>query len=117
MKDTRNTGPASPLKAAVDALLLPIRGVEALEMSGMPAYFINKRMFACIANGGVGIRLPAGDAANLQFSNKHASPFQPKGMPSTREWVQLSHENVADYEQDREIFLASVEFVKNDRKR
>jgi hypothetical protein len=107
----------SGLKSAMDAMLLPLRGVEAAEMSGMPAYFINKRMFACICNGGVGIRLPASDAANLQFSNKNASPFQPKGMPSTREWVQLNHENVADYEQDREIFLASFEFVKNDRKR
>lgn len=104
-------------KAVLDSLLLPIHGVEAGEVSGMPAYFINKRMFACIANGGVGIRLPASTAANLQFSNKNVFPFTPKGVPATREWVQLNHENLADYEQDREIFLASVEFVKNDRKR
>jgi hypothetical protein len=102
-------------KAVLDALLLQIRGVEAGEMSGMPAYFINKRMFACIANGGVGIRLAASTAANLQFSNQNASPFQPKGIPSTREWVQLTHENPADYEKDRDLFLASVEFVKAQR--
>ena len=101
-----------PYKAVLDALLLPIRGVEAGEMSGLPAYFVNKRMFACIANGGVGIRLAASTAANLQFSNKHASPFQPKGIPSTREWVQLTHEDPAAYEKDRDLFLASIEFVK-----
>ena len=106
---------SSAHKAVLDSLLLPIRGVEAGEMAGMPAYFINKRMFACIANGGVGIRLPASDAANLQFSSEHASPFQPKGMPATREWVQLSRENSADYEKDKALFLASFEYVKNAR--
>jgi hypothetical protein len=37
-------------------------------------------------------------------------------MPSTREWVQLNHENSADYTKDRELFVASIEFVKADRK-
>ena len=86
-------------------------------MSGLPAYFINKRMFACIHGDGVGIRLPAATAANLQFSNQNAFPFQPKGMPSTREWVQLNHEDSADYAKDLELFVASIEFVKGDRKR
>jgi len=81
-------------------------------MSGLPAYFVNKRMFACIHGGGVGIRLPASTAANLQFSNQNAFPFQPKGMPSTREWVQLNHQNSADYAKDMELFAASIEFVK-----
>jgi hypothetical protein len=99
-------------KAVLDSLLLPIRGVEGGQMSGLPAYFVNKRMFACIHGSGVGIRLPAATAANLQFSNQNVFPFQPKGMPSTREWVQLNHENSADYANDMEIFTASIEFVK-----
>jgi hypothetical protein len=103
-------------KAVLDSLLLQIPGVEAGEMSGLSAYFINKRMFACIHGGGVGIRLPAATAANLQFSNQNVFPFQPKGMPSTREWVQLNHENSADYTKDMDIFVASVEFVKADRR-
>ena len=104
-------------KAVLDSLLLQIPGVEAGEMSGLAAYFINKRMFALICNGGVGIRLPASTAANLQFSNRNVSPFQPKGIPSTREWVQLNHEDSASYEKDRDLFLASIEFVKAARTR
>jgi hypothetical protein len=104
-----------PHKAVLDSLLLQIHGVEAGDMAGLAAYFVNKRMFACLCNGGVGIRLPAATAANLQFSNKNVFPFQPKGMPSTREWVQLNHEDSASYEQDRELFLASIEFVKTQR--
>jgi hypothetical protein len=102
-------------KAVLDMLLLQIPGVEAGEMSGLAAYFINKRMFACICNGGVGIRLPASTAANLQFSNQNVFPFQPKGIPSTREWVQLNHEDSASYEKDKDLFVASVEFVKTQR--
>jgi hypothetical protein len=102
-------------KAVLDILLLQIPGVEAGDMSGLAAYFINKRMFACICNGGVGIRLPASTAANLQFSNQNVFPFQPKGIPSTREWVQLNHEDSASYEKDKDLFVASVEFVKTQR--
>ena len=104
-------------KAVLDSLLLQIPGVEGGEMTGFPAYFVNKRMFACIYGSGVGIRLPATAAANLQFSKAYVAPFQPNGRPSSREWVQLNHENPADYEKDVDIFLASVEFVKADRKR
>ena len=111
--DPAGAGP----KAVLDTLLLAVRGVEAGEMSGMAAYFINKRMFACICNGAVGVRLPAATAANLQFSSGHVSPFTPKGVPATREWVQLNRDNPADYEKDKDVFMASVEFVKNDRKR
>ena len=100
-------------KAVLDALLLPIRGVEGGEMVGLAAYFVSKRMFACIQGAGVGIRLPAATARELQFSRKDVSPFQPKNMPATREWVQLDHEDPADFRKDEALFLASIEFVKN----
>lgn len=103
------TGP----KAILDSLLLPIRGVEGGEMAGLTAYFVSKRMFACIHGPAVGIRLPAATARELQFSRKDVSPFQPKSMPATREWVQLDHEDPADFRKDEALFLASIEFVKN----
>lgn len=99
-------------KAALDSLLLKIRGVEAADMTGLPAYFVGKKMFACICNGGVGIRLSTSEAANLQFSNGNVVPFEPKGRPSTREWVQINHDNSADYEKDLPLFEASIAFVR-----
>ena len=81
-------------------------------MTGLLAYFVGKKMFACICNGGVGVRLPAANAADLQFSKDGVVPFQPKGMTSTREWIQINHENSADYEKDLEIFQSSIAFVK-----
>jgi hypothetical protein len=99
-------------KAILDSFLLKLPGVEAGDMTGLCAYFINKRMFACICNGGVGIRLPASMAAELQFSRDNVVPFQPKGRSSTREWIQINRAELADYEKDLEIFKSSIEFVR-----
>ena len=99
-------------KQVLDAMLLQLQGVEAGEVTGLLAYFVGKKMFACICNGGVGVRLPAADAANLQFSKEGVVPFQPKGMQSTREWIQINHESSADYERDLDIFKSSIAFVR-----
>lgn len=99
-------------KLAIDTLLLKIPGVEAADMSGMPAYFVNKKMFACIHGSGVAIRVPVATATELQFSRNDVVPFQPHGKPSSREWIQVNHESSADYEQDLELFHKSIEFVK-----
>ncbi|TSA15642.1 MAG: hypothetical protein D4R74_06110 [Betaproteobacteria bacterium] len=100
-------------KRALDAMLLKIAGVEGGEMTGLFAYFVAKKMFACICNGGVGVRLPAAEAANLQFSNGNVVPFEPKGRKSTREWIQINHEDSTDYEKDLEIFKSSIAFVRS----
>lgn len=99
-------------KRVLDDMLLKLSGVEAGEMTGLLAYFVGKKMFACICNGGVGVRLSASAAANLQFSKGNVVPFEPKGRKSTREWIQINHENSADYERDLEIFQSSIAFVR-----
>jgi hypothetical protein len=98
-------------KAVLDSLLLKIAGVTAGEMTGLYAYFINRRMFARISGSGVGVRLPTATAAALHSSNKNVVPFHPMRRNSTREWIQINHENSRDYEKDLEIFRASIEYV------
>jgi len=93
-------------------MLLKLSGVEAGEITGLLAYFVGKKMFACICNGGVGVRLPAAETANLQFSRDNVVPFEPKGRKSTREWIQINRKDSADYAQDLEIFKASIAFVR-----
>jgi hypothetical protein len=107
----------SRLKAALDPILLKIPGVEAGEVTGLLAYFVNGKMFACIFAGAVGVRLPLSAATELQFSKDYVAAFQPKGRASTREWVQLSHADLAAYEKDLEIFQASIDFVKSAKSR
>ena len=109
--------PESSRKAQIDALLLKLPGVSARKISGLDAYFVSDKMFACISGDGVGLRLPVATATELQFSRDNVVPFQPGGTASTREWIQIDRAEAAEYEKDLELFRASVEFVKVARTR
>jgi hypothetical protein len=104
-------------KAQIDAVLRKLPGVSARKINRLDAYFVNDKMFACISGRGVGLRLPVAMATELQFSRDNVVPFQPGGVASTREWIQIDREDAAEYEKDLELFQASIEFVKGARAR
>ena len=99
-------------KSQIDAVLLQIPGVTTKKIGGLDGYFVNDRMFACISGNGVGIRLPVATARELQFSRENVTSFQPGGMASTKEWIQIDRADAAEYAKDLELFQASVDFVK-----
>ena len=103
-------------KALIDALLLKLPGVSARKINGLDAYFVSDKMFACISGRGIGLRLPVATATELQFSRENVVPFQPGGMASTREWIQIDRALAAEYEKDLELFQASLDFVKAGRR-
>jgi hypothetical protein len=105
----------SDRKAKIDALLLRLPGVSARKINGLDAYFVSDKMFACISGNGVGLRLPTATATELQFSRKDVVPFQPGGMASSREWIQIDRAEAAEYEKDLKLFQTSLEFVKTGR--
>ncbi len=109
--------PKSSPKAQIDALLLRLPGVSARKINGLDAYFVSDKMFACISGDGVGLRLPAATVTELWFSRDNIVPFQPGGMASSREWIQINRADMADYEKDLELFQTSLEFVKSARTR
>ncbi len=111
------SSPESIRKAQIDVVLLKLPGVSTRKINGLDAYFVSDRMFACISGQGVGLRLPAGTATELQFSRDNVVPFQPAGLGSSREWIQIDRAEAADYEKDLELFRASLEFVKAGRTR
>jgi hypothetical protein len=110
---TAKKPPADPRKALIDPVLLSLPGVVGKKINGLDAYFVNDRMFACISGEGVGLRVPAAMANELQFSRENVGAFQPAGMPSSREWVQVNRADAADYAKDLELFQAAHAFVKN----
>ena len=110
------TEPAkSERKAQIDALLLALPGVSARKINGLDAYFVSDKMFACISGEGIGLRLPVAAATELHFSRNDVVPFQPGGIASTREWIQINCADVADYEKHLPLFQSSLEFVKTGR--
>ncbi|HEU5178201.1 MAG TPA: hypothetical protein VFU24_12185 [Burkholderiales bacterium] len=98
-------------KEQIDALLLKLPGVSGRKINGLDAYFVADRMFACISGEGVGLRLPVAVATEVQFSKDNVVPFQPKGLPSSREWIQINRADATDYEKDLALFQASRDFV------
>lgn len=115
MATSKKTPKPVTRESTIEAIITKIPGVVAKKMGGLDAFFVNDRMFACIHGKGVGLRLPAAVATELQFSRDNVSPFQPAGMPSSREWVQIDREDAAQYESDLELFRASFDFVKGTR--
>lgn len=109
--------PKSIRKAQVDALLLQLPGVTARKINGLDAYFVSDKMFACISGNGIGLRLPVAAATELQFSRDNVVSFQPGGIASTREWIQIDRAEATDYEKDLDLFRSSIEFVKGGRTR
>jgi len=109
--------PESRRKAQLDALLLALPGVSGRMINGLDAYFVSDKMFACISGNGVGLRLPVATVTELSFSRGDVVPFQPGGMASTREWVQINRTAAADYAEDLPLFRKSIEFVKAGRTR
>ncbi len=104
-------------KSQIDEILLKLPGVVGKKINNLDAYFVSDKMFACISGSGVGLRLPAATATELQFSRDNVMPFQPGGLASTREWIQIDRANAADYAKDLELFQASLDFVRNTRSR
>jgi hypothetical protein len=104
-------------KAQIDAVLLQLPGASARKINNLDAYFVSDKMFACISGNGVGLRLPAATATELQFSRDNVFPFQPGGIASSREWIQIDRADAADYAKDLDLFKASLEFVKAGRAR
>jgi hypothetical protein len=104
-------------KAAIDALLLKLPGVSTRKINRLDAYFVSDRMFACISGSGIGLRVPAAMARELQFSRDDIVEFQPRGLASSREWIQINRADATEYEQDLQLFQASIEFVKASRSR
>jgi hypothetical protein len=109
--------PESSRKAQIDAVLLKLPGVSTRKINRLDAYFVSDKMFACISGHGVGLRLPAATATELQFSRDNVVPFQPAGLASSREWIQIDRAEATEYEKDLDLFRASIEFVKAGRSR
>ena len=97
-------------KKVLDAILLQIPGVVAGRMFGYPAYYTHGKLFACIYEEGVGIKVPESVAGSL-VGRKGIVRFQPKGRKPMKEWIQINRERSGDYRMDQEILKISIDHV------
>jgi len=102
--------PNPAIKAELDDLLLPLPGVTAGQMFGLPAYYAGGKLFACVYGDGVGVKVPA-PLAQALLARNDVIPFQPMGRPKMREWVQINRAVPSDYRLDLETFEAALDFA------
>jgi hypothetical protein len=57
-------------------------------MFGFPAFFVERRMFACICGDEVGVKLPEMRVRRI-LESKQARPFRPYGKPAMRQWLAI----------------------------
>ena len=100
------------VKSVVDEILLQFPGVVEGQMFGYPAYYLNKKMVACVYEDGVGLKVPETTATEL-LEKAHITYFQPLGRRKMREWIQIDHTDPQDFLQDQSIFEASVNYLRS----
>jgi TfoX/Sxy family transcriptional regulator of competence genes len=100
------------IKDHLDSFLLALPGVTAGKMFGYPAYYVGKKLFACVYEDGVGIKVPE-NLANDLIKNEGITYFQPLGRPKMKQWIQIqiNQGNSEDYYKYIEVFKVSIEFV------
>jgi len=103
------------VKASLDSFLLEVQGVTPGKMFGYPAYYVGKKLFACVYGDGVGIKVPESLAKEL-IGSEGIIDFRPMGRAKIREWIQINRQNPEDYLNDRQIFKASIEYVSKSLK-
>jgi TfoX/Sxy family transcriptional regulator of competence genes len=99
-------------KEVIDPMLLSIPGVEAGMMFGYPAYYVNGKMFACLYENGVGLKVPE-HLANELIGKEGIDHFVPLSRKVMREWIQITRERSEDYLKDEPIFRSSMEYVSS----
>ncbi|MEI6840335.1 MAG: hypothetical protein WCK53_03650 [Methanomicrobiales archaeon] len=99
-------------KEVLDSLLLQIPGVIAGTMFGYPAYYIDRKLFACVYGEGIGIKIP-GKIADSLVGREGIVRFQPMGRKPMKEWIQVNRERSEDLRKDLEILMVSIEYVSS----
>ena len=98
------------IKTALDSFLLASELVTPGKMFGFPAYYVGKKLFACVYENGVGVKVSAETASQL-LSREGISPFVPMGRRQMKEWIYLTHPSPETFLEDRALLESSAEYV------
>ncbi|MHB8896113.1 MAG: hypothetical protein ACYC99_13185 [Candidatus Geothermincolia bacterium] len=98
------------VKEALDAFLLDNPEVEPGKAFGMPAYYINGKMFAGVFADGATVKVPE-DMVEELLSREGFSRFEPMEGRSMKNWLLIRRADPADYVKDKDVFQIAFENV------
>jgi TfoX/Sxy family transcriptional regulator of competence genes len=97
-------------KTVLDEFFKEIPEVKSGKMFGYPGYYVGGKLFACIYEDGLGLKVPESMAEELR-NRDYIDYFQPLGRNKMREWIQINRKKSEDYLKDEEILMASLKYV------
>jgi TfoX/Sxy family transcriptional regulator of competence genes len=97
-------------KEVLDEMLLAIPAVKAGKMFGLPGYYINGKLFACVWEDGVSVKVPEEVREGL-LKQRGVEPFVPMEGRAMKEWVLIKRKNSRDYFKYEDTFIAALEYV------
>jgi TfoX/Sxy family transcriptional regulator of competence genes len=103
-------------KEVLDSMLLEIPGVKAGKMFGFPGYYINGKLFACVYDKGVSLKVPK-EVREKLLGEKDVEPFVPMENRPMKEWVLITKKNSKDYLKYEDTFISAVEYVLSMQKK
>jgi hypothetical protein len=95
--------------AALSSLLADRPDATPRKMFGYPGFAVGGKMFVCLFNAGIALKLPAAQVP-VALERPDAEPFRPGGK-ITREWVYIAHDDAAAYEADIDLLEAALAYV------
>ena len=99
------------LKEIFDEFLLDIPEVNLGKMFGMPGYFVHNKLFANIFGSGLVLKLPRDLCDTLINEKDGFDYFAPLGN-RMKEWVVITKDDPQSFEDEMDLILQSIEFVK-----
>ncbi len=96
---------------AVSALLDNTPGVTQKTMFGVPAFFVDGRLFCCVWGDGVGLRFPMEQAQTVVGADA-LGPFRPFGRAPMAGWVQRDLPLPVTTDGDQSLIEAACEHVR-----
>jgi len=98
------------IKTVLDSFLLSSELVTPGKMFGFPAYYVGIKLFACVYENGVGVKVSAQTLAE-QADKEGVSPFVPMGRHTMKAWIYLTHPSPEAFLEDRALLESSAEYV------
>ena len=95
--------------AAISALLAERPEATPRKMFGHPGFAVGGKMFACLYDDGVAVKLPEA-TAQAAIARPDIEAFRPYGK-SMREWVLIAHDDLGAYVGDVDLFEAAIAYV------
>lgn len=111
MGTTRRKPHRIDLQEVLRDLLRHAPNVRERPMFGYPAFFAGGRMFACLSEEGVGLKLPAARVAGL-LDGAGIQAFRPHGKPPMREWVHVVPQDGEPAESLRTLAIEAMDFTR-----